>query len=561
MNNNSKTDKKVYVIGIDSASFNVIRPMIEAGELPNIAGLIKGGCSGDLESTFPPVTPPAWVSFMTGVNPGKHGVFDFYASPCFGYERPILNAEYVKARTLWSLLSEMGKKVGVINVPITYPPEKVNGFIIPGIQYGIGVDKTFTYPQELLGKLTKLFGEYKVAYGNLSGVYSHELDYYAEQWSEIHELRERVILLLMDEYPWDFFMSVFYSIDAIQHRFWKFFDKNHPLYDNALGEKYGDVIPDFYKKIDVSIGKILKKLDDSTTVIVVSDHGAGSEEKAFFLNKWLQDEGFLQLKRGIKPLLRFKLPHIVYKVARRLGCRGVEWTIPMSLYNILKDLIDPREGLRLSHYVDWGKSKAYAANHTEQGLYINLKGREPGGVVEPGVEYEKLRDDIIEKLYDVKDPETGLNLFDKIFKKEEIYSGEYVGHAPDIFFLMDKGVCLAQKGIYHKKLFGVDERSSGTHQVNGIFIVKGCGVKQDIVLEGCRIIDVAPTVLYLMGLAVPDHMDGKVLVQTLADGFVDGNPVKYYKVAEKGDNGDDGVYSEEESEMIKDSLRDLGYIG
>ena len=552
---------KIFVIGIDSGTFDVITPLAKEGHLPNFTRLVKEGCSGALESTIPPVTPPAWVSFMTGKNPGKHGVFDFYASPFFGYERPVLNSGYIKARTIWSLLSESNKKIGVINVPITYPPEKVNGFIIPGLQFGLDVNCEFTHPPELIKKIKEKFGEYHVAYGNLMGVYSHELDNYIAQWDGIHKKREEVLFYLMDEYSWDFFMVVFSSIDLIQHRFWKYSDKTHPRYDPDKAKKYASVIPDFYKKIDTSIGKILDRLNDSTKVVVVSDHGMGPEHKAFYLNKWLMKEGLLRLRRGFSPFLRFKLPHIVYKVLKKLKYPGIEWTIPMNSYRVLKDLVDPRDGLRLSYFIDWTRTRAYAANYTEQGLYINLKGREPMGIVEPGPEYEEIRDSIRDKLYQIVDPETGQKVFDKIYKKEEIYHGPYINHAPDLSFVMRGGTYLSHREIHYKKLFRTDDKNSATHRMNGIFIIKGDGIKKNVTLEGCKIIDVAPTILYATGLSVPDDMDGKVLIDAFEKEFINENPMQYSSTSEISPSHDKGIYSGEESEKIKESLRDLGYIG
>ncbi|MCI4624464.1 MAG: alkaline phosphatase family protein [Candidatus Magnetoovum sp. WYHC-5] len=547
---------KVFVIGIDSATFDVINPLMARGELPNLLKLVQNGCSGALHSTFPPVTPPAWVSFMTGKNPGKHGVFDFYAPPMYGYDRPVLNANYIKAKTLWAILSEQGKKVGVINVPITYPPERVNGFIVPGIQYGIDIKDNFTYPSNLIDKIFAKFGTYDVAYGNLMGVYSHELDNYIKQWEILHNIREKVILSLMDEYEWDFFMAVFYSIDAIQHRFWKYYDENHPHYDALNAKKYANVIPTFYKKIDTSIGRILDKLDSSTVVMVVSDHGMGPEHKAFYLNTWLRKEGLLHIKRDLYPFIWLKPPHLFFKILNKLRYKGVAWTIPMALYNTLKRVVDPRDGLKTTYFIDWSKTKAYAANHTEQGIYINLKGREPNGTVQEGDEYEALRDYIISKLRGIIDPESGKPLFDEIHKKEDFYEGPHVRNAPDMFFLMRGATCLSHPELYHKGMFGVDNRNSATHRMDGIFIINGNGVVSGKTIQGANITDMAPTILHTMGLSVPRDMDGKVLAEV----FNKPSSVIYGDDNTERKGTDSGVFSTEESENIKAKLRDLGYV-
>src|SRR3989338_7227490 len=214
-------NKKVFVIGIDSATFDIINPLIKKGALPNLELLIKEGVSGKLKSTIPPVTPPAWSSFMTGKNPGKHGIFDFYAPPSAGYDRAVLGARSVKGRTLWKTLSDQGKRVGMINVPMPHPPEKVNGFVIPGLQYSFGSDHAFTHPPELLKEIQENVGAYEVVFGDEKSVYTDELDDFIERLNRIHELRRRTALYLMETRPWDFFMVVFSSIDLIQHHLWK----------------------------------------------------------------------------------------------------------------------------------------------------------------------------------------------------------------------------------------------------------------------------------------------------------------------------------------------------
>src|SRR4030067_3374011 len=153
--------KKVFIIGIDSATFDIMTPMMVDGDLPNIARLVRSGTSGRLMSTVPPVTPPAWVSFMTGKNPGKHGVFDFYVPPSYGYNRPVLNSGYIKAKTIWRILSDHGLRVGVINLPMTYPPEDVKGFIIPGMQYSFNGGRGFSHPPELLQEIKRRVGDYR----------------------------------------------------------------------------------------------------------------------------------------------------------------------------------------------------------------------------------------------------------------------------------------------------------------------------------------------------------------------------------------------------------------
>ncbi|NUO07809.1 MAG: alkaline phosphatase family protein [Candidatus Brocadia sp.] len=546
---------KIIVIGIDSATFDIIEPLVNQGKLPVFARFMKEGVWGRLRSTIPPVTPPAWTSFMTGKNPGKHGIFDFYGYTTSGYERPVINSQSIKSKTLWRILSEKGKTAGVVNVPLTYPPEEVNGYLIPGMQYAFNVDKGFTYPKELLSEIEKKFGKYEVIYGDERSLYTNELDHFVSKWKEITRKRQEVILYLLDKYETDFFMAVFYSIDPIQHHFWKFYDRNHPQYDKELAKKYGDIIPEFYQLIDANIGQILDKVDKNTTVFVVSDHGAGSHAGGFFVNKWLMKKKLLKIKKRYYPLLWIRWPHIFFKIMKRLGHPAIAWTIPMDLYNQLKNKVDPREGIRLSQIIDWKKTKAYAGNYTEQGIYINLKGREVDGIVDKD-EYPELKASIADALCNLIDPKTKTKVVDTVLEKEEVYHGPYGEFAPDLFVLMKGGDVLLQKDI-HRGIFSHNPHISGTHRMDGIFIAKGGMLNDSLELENLNIVDIAPTILYLLGVEVPEDMDGRVLKEIIKDDFLKQHPVKYGHSSSLAKQ--EGSFDEGDANAIREKLRNLGY--
>jgi predicted AlkP superfamily phosphohydrolase/phosphomutase len=546
---------KVVVIGIDSATFDVVEPLVEQGKLPVLSEFMKRGAWGRLQSTIPPVTPPAWTSLVTGKNPGKHGIFDFYGYTTNGYERPIINSQAIKAKTLWNILSEGGKSVGIINVPLTYPPEKVNGFLIPGMQYAFDVNKGFTYPKDLLSEIEERFGKYEVIYGDERSLYTNELDHFILKWKEITRKRQEIILYLIEKYNIDFFMPVFYSIDPIQHHFWKFYDESHPQYDEKLAEKYKNVIPEFYQIIDTYIGQILDKLDKNTTVFIVSDHGAGSHLGGFYVNKWLMKEKLLKVKKRYQPLLWVRWPHMFFKVLKKFRYPAISWTIPLFLYNQLKDRVDPREGLKLSEIIDWKRTKVYSGNYTEQGIYINLKGREVHGTVEQS-KYKQLRDYLIEKLLKIIDPKTGEKLVDAVLKKEEVYNGPYLQFAPDLFIIMKGGKILIQKDM-HNGTFHYNPHIGGTHRVDGIFLARGNLVNGPLKLCNLKIVDLAPTILYLMGIEIPEDMDGRVLKEIIKDDFLKQHSVNYGVSSRIEDR--QGTYGEEDAEKIKENLRNLGY--
>jgi predicted AlkP superfamily phosphohydrolase/phosphomutase len=549
--------RKVIVVGIDGGTFDIIMPMVQNGKLPHIASLMNEGVRAELKSTIPPVTAQAWVSFMTGKNPGKHGVFGFQEHPSSGYNRPFINASSIRSKTLWNILTENGRKLGLLNVPITYPAEKVNGFIIPGM---LGVpaaarkeNLSFTYPPELYREILENVGPYQIGYFPGKVALSKVRDKYIENWSKITELRKKVTLYLMQRFEWDFFMVVFKSTDIIQHHFWRYYDQGHPDYDLPLAEKYGGVIPDFYQKVDRAIGEILEPLPSSTTVILMSDHGFGPLHKRVFLNRWLIEKRLLKLKASTLPLLKYKFHPLVYKLLHRIGYGGVGGVFPND------SDVDPRDFLNIPHFIDWPKTKAYSGSPTEQGLYINLKGREPSGIVRPGDEYENLRDFLIDQLYEIRD-ESGQRLVETVYKKEDIYTGPYLGQAPDIFVIFRKSEYAIYNGIYQKNLLEEVKKVSGTHRMNGIFLMKGEGLKRNGLLRGCHIMDIAPTVLYLLGLPIPDDMDGKVLTDAFGPQYLNVNKIVFSTPVSPVKYETRDVYSSEEAEKIREELKSLGYI-
>jgi predicted AlkP superfamily phosphohydrolase/phosphomutase len=547
---------KLLIVGIDSATFDIIEPLVNQNSLPNLKHLMEKGCWGRLTSTIPPVTPPAWTSIVTGKNPGKHGVFDFYASPCSGYRRSVITARANRAKTLWKILSERGLKVGALNVPLTYPPEEINGFIVPGMQYALSPEKDFTYPPGLLAELQEALGSYEVVWGDLESLYTDKLDEFWHRWEKILEIRKKATLYLMQKYHWDFFMVVFYAIDPIQHHFWSFFDPTHPLHNPRLAQKYKDIIPYFYQKIDDAIGEILQHVDENTNVIIVSDHGAGPEHKSFYLNLWLYKEGLLKFKEiPYNFLARIKWPHFIYKTLRRLKFPGIAWTVPLDQLRLLGKYIDPREGLEVSYFIDWSKTKAFAGNHTEQGIYLNVKGREPQGIVEPGAEYEELREYIIRRLYQLEDPDIRGKVVNKVYKREEVYSGPYIKFAPDLFLVLKNGSYLAQKECYPGPLFRYTNKTTGTHSFEGIFIAKGKNIKKGQGLTKLHVTDVTPTVLHLLDQPIPSDMDGRVLTEITQK---HAHP-QYCKESSQIQQREEG-FSETEDEEIRNTLRNLGYL-
>ncbi len=541
---------RVLVIGIDGGTLDLLRPWAEEGLLPHLARLMDEGAWGPLESTLPPVTSPAWPSFATGKNPGKHSVFDFIRPQ--GGEFDLVNSTSIQARTLWRILSDAGRRVGVINAPVTYPPEPVNGFLIGGLLSPLG--GRFTYPDGLLEPYRQELGPYRilpsVQYkpGNEEAFLADLLD--------LVEQRRRYALRLMADHPWDFMMVHFQSTDVLQHGLWKLLDPTHPLHDAQAAARFGSTIRQVFQRIDAAVGQMAEQAGDEATVIVMSDHGFGPLHWVVNLNLALLDAGLLQLRRDALTRLKAALfragltPAAAWRAIERVGLQNLVNRVSRSTRNKVV-------GRFLSFDdVDWSRTRAYSIGHVGQ-IYVNLKGREPHGIVEPGADYEAARQQVIEALSALRHPQTGQPLLERVIPGEQAAHGPYAGRGPDLHLVFDGYRVIAFP------LFATDHRlftrqirgDSGCHRLHGLLIACGPAIRRGRA-EGARILDLAPTILHLMGLPVPDDMDGRVLTERLT---LD-RPVEFARAAAPVISAEEGLTAEESAE-VESRLRALGYLG
>jgi predicted AlkP superfamily phosphohydrolase/phosphomutase len=542
---------RVLVIGIDGGTFDLIHPWVEAGDMPNLARLMAEGVHGPLESTLPPVTAPAWTTFATGKTPGKHGVFDFIRPT--GGQFDLVNATSIRAPTLWQILSDADRTVGVMNVPVTYPPTPVNGFIIAGMLSPM--DGRFTYPADLLEQYADRLGPYRIA-PHVQYKPGNEASF-ADDLIDLVNQRGKYALQLMADHPHDFLMFHFQATDVIQHAFWKFVDPTHPQHDPQAAARFGPALKRIYQHIDDFIGQMLDRVSDDTTVIVMSDHGFGPLHYVVNMNLLLLDKGLLQLKKGAWTRLKTGLfragitPASIWHLIERTGLQNYVWQVSKSTRNKVV-------GKFLSFDdVDWSRTLAYSIGHVGQ-IFINLKGREPEGIVEPGAEYESVRQRVIEALHDLRHPATRQPLVDKIIPGDQVVHGPYAHRSPDLHVVMDGYRTIAFP------LFATDNRivtrqirgDSGCHRMHGIFVASGPKIQAGETVEGARILDLAPTILHLMGLPVPDDMDGQVLTGILTTS----EPVKFRSVGPSDESTEAGL-SEEETTEVEERLRALGYLG
>ena len=575
-----KSEKnKLLIVGIDGATFDIILPMIEKGELPTLGKLIQNGVYGELNSTIPPMTPPAWSSFATGLNPGKHGIYDFTERVQGTYSIRFVNASMRKGKCMWSISSDYGKRVAVMAVPFTYPPEKVNGVMISGIDApGVGAqgDTSMMHPKELYSELQNEVGRYIVSSNPMNDIYKGDMDSALSRILAAVDRKGETAKYLLSKDDWDLFVMVFGETDLVGHHFWKYYDPDSPFYEKA-SEAVNKSVETVYSEIDKKIGEMLEKVPDDTSVMIVSDHGfGGNNDIVVHLNKILEEMGLLKFK---KPGLDSMIISVLDKI-KKLGLRLVPPVIKKELIKKQRGgLVNKMESKLRFSMIDWDNTYAYSEETPYfPSIWINLKGREPKGIVSEGEEYNNIVNQVIEKLKQVEDPYNNCKMIKSVYRREEVYIGESVTTSPDIvidwnnpngYSYISRSSLYSTNGKPVRK-FTKEElkqdkfrNKSGNHRQFGIFIGSGGAFSNDDKIENAQIIDIAPTALYIQNVSIPEIMDGKILESAISTEFQNSNEPKYSSNDSDVDNNngnDETPYSEEENAIIQKRLQDLGYI-
>lgn len=560
--------RRVLIIGLDGASPHLVQQWRD--DLPTLRCLMTEGTSGTLWSVVPPRSVPAWYCFATGMNPAKIGVFGFSQRRPGTYDYTFANLTFCRAPTFWQWLNRHGVRTAVVHVPGTFPPHPVDGVMVSGWPAPLNRGNLiYTHPPELSREIDRYLGQPFEFASEKPMRTDNDAEMLAERL-RILRMHGEVARYVLGRYDWQVGVVVLGPVDRASHQFWRHMDPRHPAHDPALTERFGDALKRVYQAADEELGRLLDLLDEGDTVFVVSDHGFGPAYRIFYLNEWLRQQGYLVLKDeeavgkvGWRTRLigRLSTPLFWLNKASPAFRRLIAPLKKRTLSNLIRDeyvRAKERGLVRVNHApVDWSRTRAYCPD--EASLYLNLKGRDPQGVVEPGAEAEALLEEIVAGLQSIPDPETGEPVRVILHRKEEVYDGPFLTDAPELILAMDDYTTEVMAELGSESLFVPSDFRSGTHTPEGLFIARGPGIQAGARMDA-GLMDVAPTVVHLTGASVPEESDGKVFLELFEPGAEPRRrDVRYAPAGIGTEEGE--AYSAEEQALIEKQLRDLGYLG
>lgn len=368
------------VIGLDGAAWHLVEPLIERGLMPRLQALRAQGASGTLRSTIPPVTPPAWTSAVTGVNPGRHGIYGFHRGHAQYEHQELMHSGMIKAATLWEIANDQGATCGIYNLPLTYPPVALTGWMVSGFMTpGIGQHaRGFVYPAELEKRILGWVPDYVIEIKT-----NQEQDWRDDALAHraLSALRQRhaVLTRLLDEKPVDIVFSVLETPDRLQHLYYRYMDPAEPLYESPAAHRIRPAIETCFRAMDDVIGLLHDYAGKDGGVIVCSDHGFTAWEASVHTNTLLQQWGYLRLKPR----------------ARLMQSRAAEKLVPF-VRRFAPVKVRRRARQEQFTAIDWARTKAFASVYYQEGIFINVRGRDRFGIVEPS-EAERLKADVADR--------------------------------------------------------------------------------------------------------------------------------------------------------------------
>jgi predicted AlkP superfamily phosphohydrolase/phosphomutase len=550
MNKNGikKQNNRIVVIGLDSADFYLIQKWVDEGHLPAMASLIAGGSWGKLKSTADVGSGTVWPSFFTGTSPARHNSLGSRRMRSGSYRVSHSPRENLtKQDPIWVQLSRVNKRIAVLDVPKTYPIEGLNGIQLVGWGAHSPSWDPDSWPPELIKEVTSRFGFYPAPDDDefIPKGFRQLKDFYEALVSGI-EKKGLVSRYFLDQEAWDFFLTVFAEPHCVGHNYWHLIDENHPAYDSEIAKTLGKSIFNVYSLIDSEIAKLIDAAGD-VTFFIVSPEGMGPN----YTGSHLLPEVLRRLGMGSKQTSSDSIPSRGFKNPAKGLCqlmpsvlwgphaiRNLKSKLPLNVVKAIelgKRLVPKQTWHEWKCYLmslgnDWRWSRAFCFPSDFNGaIRINLKGREPEGLVEPDAEYESLCEELMYEFNQLINIDTGKKAASEVLRVDRVHGGEYIHELPDIVLKWAGDTPI--RGLYSPRIGNVTGENhherTGAHRPYGFLIAAGKHIAQGRTVEGGDIMDIVPTILYLMGEPVPQYMDGKVLLDIIEDEFKVNNPVCY----------------------------------
>ena len=557
---------KVFVLGLDGATWDLLAPLVREGVMPNLARLMARGVSGSLRSVFPPLSPVAWTGVMTGKNSGKHGVFEFLEHGHDPLRGRVNSSRAIKAELVWEIAGRHGKTTVAGGVPMSYPARPAPGFFL-GDFLSPADAPDFASDPALFLELQEAVGRYRP--------WSTAVHDGGREASTLDELRGflehhlAAVKFLATRCDWDLFLYDLMATDRIQHELWHVWDKTHRARVGRETELDALVegTREFWRVLDRGIGEVARALPSDSALILMSDHGFGPIEWYVNFNVWLLERGDIALQNSF--YVRQKrwffergiTPESIYNTMVGLGLASQRVSRFRGKQTSFVERLGESVFLSRRH-IDWSQTRAYAQGNFGQ-IFLNLKGRQPHGSVDPS-DARPLLDDLKASLYAIPHPESGEPLVEHVYEREELYEGPHAHLAPDLTVVLSdwRYRTIGLHDFTTNRPISPAFGPTGDHRMNGVFIAAGPPFRPGSTLgPDADLLDIAPTILHLLGVPIPDDMDGRVLTEVLNPALATGITTEPVVPSNLGIAEPVPVaYSEAEDAEIQQRLADLGYL-
>lgn len=533
MTNNGR---RTLMIGLDGATFSILDPLMEAGHMPFLKSFMDQGVRADLESTLPPITPPAWTTIMTGRSPANHGILDFFRpeSPGSRFLR-FVSTKQLKCESIWTHLMHRDLSAINLNFPVMAPPLPMKGYSIPGFVTWRHLRHS-CHPADLMDTLKTIPGfDLKIIahdFGLEEKVVQGCSFAESEGWIKYHTYKDEQWLLVLSHLnrqdPCDLSALVLDSPDRLQHVFYRLLDPQcFPKDWSDEDRQIRDALANHYRALDDMIARMAAAFGPEANIFIVSDHGFGPSAECFYLNSFLEQQGYLKWSERA--------------VSAEDGSGDVSMEAVRNHGSIL----------------DWEHTLAYVNTPSSNGITINVAGRNSRTGIEPE-NYEAFLNSLREQLLRLRHPRTDQPVVAQVWTREEAFDGCEL--APDLTVrLWDNGLVSTVKA---DQIIKARRETIGVHYPLGVFMAKGPDIRSGVRLDALNILDVAPSMLYSLGLAIPEAYEGRVPTEMLRQEALAGRPVAIDDALPRFEQQAASSLEMDEADMdlIVKRLKGLGYL-